>query len=294
MAEAVHTGRRRMSFAALSQALRKALWRTPFMVATAGSVLAVAVIWVLFPAIAPHDADLIDGSRSLIGPDSGHWLGTDQLGRDVFSRVIDGARTGLLGPLILAAATTAASTVIALVAGYLGGRVDAMTGRIIEVLYSVPPTIVAIVVVGVTGGGWWTAIVVLLVFGLPANVRLARAAVIVRARLPYVEAARTSGLSGVRIIGCHLLPAITPFVVAVFFLTFTYGIVDLSALSFLGLGVPPGAADWGRMIAENRSNLFQNAWATVAPAIALVLIAVSTNIIGDWIYSRYESHGRSR
>ncbi|MFC0531571.1 ABC transporter permease [Phytohabitans kaempferiae] len=249
---------------------------------------------MIFPGVAPHDPDFIDGAVALQGPSPQHWLGTDNLGRDVFSRVVAGARTGLLGPLMLALGTTILATLVAVVAGYVGGQVDAATGRVIDVLYAVPPMVVAIVLVGITGGGWWTALGVLLVFGLPINIRLLRSAVIVRARLPYIEAARTSGLSAPRIMVFHLIPTIASFLVAVFFLTFTYGIVDLSALSFLGLGVPPGSSDWGRMIAENRAYLFQNAGATVGPTIAVVLVAVSANVVGDWIYSRYESHGRTR
>ncbi|WP_214106141.1 ABC transporter permease [Acrocarpospora catenulata] len=274
--------------------LRARRRQTPLLVVAASCVLVAAAVLMIFPGVAPHDPDLIDGAVAFQSPGSQYWLGTDNLGRDVFSRIVAGTRTGLLGPLILAIGTTLLATLVAVVAGYLGGHVDALTGRVIDVLYAVPPMVVAIVVVGITGGGWWIALAVLLVFGLPINIRLLRSAVIVRARLPYIEAARTSGFSGTRIMVFHLLPTIAAFLVAVFFLTFTYGIVDLSALSFLGLGVPPGASDWGRMIAENRAYLFQNAWATIGPTIAVVLVAVSANVVGDWIYSRYESRGRTR
>ncbi|TDC73834.1 ABC transporter permease [Actinomadura sp. 7K507] len=268
--------------------------RAPVLVIVAGCVLAAAAGMMILPGVAPHDPEFIDGAAALQGPSPRHWLGTDELGRDVFSRIVAGARTGLLGPLILALGTTVLAILVAVVAGYAGGRTDAVIGRVIDVLYAVPPLVVAIVVVGITGGGWWTALAVLLVFGLPMNMRLLRSAVIVRVRLPYVEAARTAGLSSVRIMVFHLLPAVASFVVAVFFLTFTYGIVDLSAMSFLGLGVPPGSSDWGRMIAENRAYLLQNAWATIGPTVAVVLVAVSANVVGDWIHSRYESHGRTR
>lgn len=268
--------------------------QAPLLVIIAAGILVATAILMIFPGLAPHDPGLINGAAALQGPSAEHWLGTDNLGRDVFSRVVAGARTGLLGPLMLAFGTTILAAAIAVVAGYIGGRVDSAIGRIIDLLYAVPPIVVAIVVVGITGGGWWTALAMLLIFGLPNNMRLLRSAVIVRVRLPYIEAARTSGLSGFRIMVFHLLPAIASFLVAAFFLRFTYGIVDLSAMSFLGLGVPPGSSDWGRMIAENRAYLFQNAWATVGPTIAVVLVAVSTNVVGDWIYSRYESHGRTR
>lgn len=272
----------------------RAVTRSPVLVLIACAVVVTAVVFAAFPGLAPQDPSLIDAADALAAPSHDHLFGTDQLGRDIASRVIAGARTGLAGPLVLASSTTVLAGALALVAGYFRGPVDAIVSRITDVLYSVPAAVVAIVVVGVTGGGWWLAIGVLLVFGLPQNVRLLRAAVIARAHLPYVEAARTLGVPEWRIILRHLLPAISPFMVAAFFLRFTYGIVDLSSLSFLGLGVPPGSSDWGRMIAENRSYLSENAWATAAPAILLVLVTVATNVIGDWIYARYESHGRSR
>jgi ABC-type dipeptide/oligopeptide/nickel transport system permease subunit len=163
-----------------------------------------------------------------------------------------------------------------------------------DILYALPPLIVAIVAVGVFGGGYWLAIAVLIVLNLPHNVRLLRAAVVERRHLPFVEAAETLGVSRLRMMFVHLLPNIAPVVAACFFLRFTYGIVDLSSLSFLGLGVPPGSTDWGRMLAENRAIIFQNLWAALGPGLALVLSAVSANIVGDRLYERFERRGRER
>jgi len=266
----------------------------PISIGLAAVILGAVALVAVFPGLAPHNPGTIDSTSSLAGPSGSHLLGTDQLGRDVFSRVIAGARTAVLGPLILTIATTTIATVLALVAGYFKGWADVVISRAVDVVYSVPATVVAIVIVGVTGGGWWLALSVLTVFSLPVNVRFLRAAVLSRAELPYIEAARTSGLSEWRIVLRHLLPAISPFVVTAFFLRFTYGIVDLSSLSFLGLGVPPGSSDWGRMIAENRSLLAINAWTTIAPALALVAVAVSTNTIGDWLHARWDLKDKTK
>jgi ABC-type dipeptide/oligopeptide/nickel transport system permease subunit len=116
--------------------------------------------------------------------------------------------------------------------------------------------------------------------------------VVERRNLPYIEAAETLGVSKLRMMFGHLLPNIAPVIAAAFFLRFTYGIVDLSSLSFLGLGSPPGSTDWGRMLAENQVNIFQNVWAALAPGLALVLTAVSTNIVGERLYERFERQGR--
>lgn len=266
----------------------------PWSIVLSVLVLALVILAALLPAIAPQNPGAINNADVLNGPGGGYLLGTDQLGRDVFSRLIAGARTALFGPLLLAIATVLISTTLALLAGWMGGWVDALISRAVDFLYSVPALVVAIVIVGVLGGGYFMAIAVLVVFGLPQNVRVVRAAVLERVNLPYVEAARTLGVRGSAIVLQHLLPGIMPVVVASFFLQFAYGIVDLSSLAFLGLGVPPGASDWGRQLAENRVSVYDNVWAAAAPGLALVAVAASMNLIGDWWFSRFEKAQRDR
>ena len=268
--------------------------RIPVGVLLSAGLLLIPIVCALFPSLGPGDATRIVSSGAMESPSAAHWLGTDSLGRDIFARMVRGSRSALLGPLLLALATVAISTVLALIAGYHGGRLDGAISRVIDVLYSVPPLVVAVVLVGVLGGGFWLGMAVLTVFSLPHNVRLLRSAVKEQAQLPYIEAAQTLGTRSARILWRHLLPVISPLIVASFFLRFTYGVVDLSALSFLGLGVPPGSPDWGRMLAENRVTILQNVWATAAPGLALIAMAVSANVVGDWVYNRYEAAGRSR
>jgi ABC-type dipeptide/oligopeptide/nickel transport system permease subunit len=256
--------------------------------------MALAVICVIAPFVAPHDPAFIDPAKSFQGPSLDHLLGTDQLGRDIASRIIAGARTAVLAPLAIAAGAVLISTVLAVLAGYAGGRVDAVIGRVNDVLYSIPSLTVAIVIVGVVGGGFALSIAVLTVFGLPSNIRLLRAAVLERVNLPYIEAAKMSGISTPRILLTQLVPAISPLIVTSFFLQVTFAIVELSSLSFLGLGVAPGSPDWGLMLAENRSALSSNVWAAAGPGLSLVALAVSANLIGDWLYTKYEKAGRSR
>lgn len=268
--------------------------RVPVATVIAFLVLLVAVVFAVFSGLGPQDPGAISAADSLLGPDGTHLLGTDQLGRDMFSRVIAGARSSLLGPLVLAAGVTVISAALAIVAGYFGGRLDALVSRLVDLFYSIPSLMVAIIVAGVTGGTYAVTILVLVVFNLPQAVRNLRASVLERVGLPYMEAAQTLGVPTWRILVSHLLPTIVPFIVATFFLSFTYGVVELTSLSFLGLGVPPGAADWGRMVADNRATMYGNVWATAGPALAIVLLAVSTNLIGEWLYSRYERAGKAR
>jgi len=268
--------------------------RAPVGRIAAWAFVGLVVFFAVFDHLTPRDPGAISAAESLAHPSSAHLLGTDQLGRDMLSRILAGARTSLLGPTLVAAGVTVVSSSLAVLAGYFGGRLDAFLSRLIDLFASIPPLMVAIVVAGVTGGGFYVTLLVLVVFGLPPSMRNLRAAVMERVHLPFMEAAVTLGLPTWRILLTHLLPTIVPFVVATFFLTFTYSVVDLSSLSFLGLGVPPGAADWGRMVADNRATMFGNLWATAAPAIAIVALAVSTNLIGEWLQSRHETAGQER
>jgi len=151
-----------------------------------------------------------------------------------------------------------------------------------------------VVVVGVVGGGYVTAVGVLTVLNVPQNYRIIRAAAIEQRGMPYVEAAQCLGHSTARILIKHLLPNVMPFVVSAFFLRFTFAIVELSSLSFIGLGVPPGASDWGRMLSENRHFLQLNPWASIAPLLILVFTAASANVLGNELYVRFSSRGRAR
>lgn len=267
----------------------------PLSVAVGGVFLGVVVLCAVAPALlAPQNPALIDPASALQGPTSTHLLGTDDLGRDVLSRIVFGARSALMGPLIITAATVFIGTTLSLVAGYLGGWVDTVVGRLTDVIYALPALIVTIVVVGVFGGGYWLAIAALTVFNTPTAIRILRAAVIERRDLPYVEAAQTLGVKPRAIMARHLLPNLEPLIITCLFLGFTYGMVELSALSYLGLGVPPGSPDWGRMLAENRAQVSENLWGTLGPGLALVGTVLSANLVGDWTYGRLDQRRRAR
>jgi peptide/nickel transport system permease protein len=149
-------------------------------------------------------------------------------------------------------------------------------------------------VVGIAGGGYAVAVALLVVFFSPSDTRIVRGEALRQRSLPYVEAARTLGLPRWRIVFRHLGPNVLPVVVAYVFLDFAFALVSLSGLSFLGIGIPPGTADWGLMLFENRSLVFSNPWAAVGPGIAIVLTAASMNLIGDWLYERLSGRGDAR
>ncbi len=247
-------------------------------------ILGVIVIAATAPWIAPHDPSKQSLLESAVGPNAQHWLGTDNLGRDIASRVIYGARWALLGPFAIAAGAGLLGTSLGLLAGSAGGRIDGITMRVIDLVYSIPPLLLVIVIVGVFGGGYLLAVVVIIVLAAPGDVRLVRSAVLAQRDLPYVQAARVIGLGEREIAVRHVLPNIAPTVTANVLLEFVGGLVALSGLAFLGLGLPAGSADWGLMLAENRGILDLNPNAAVIPAVLIMLTAVSMTVLGDRLY----------
>ena len=241
---------------------------------------------VLGTAITPHDPS---GQRLLVGdtpPSAEFWAGTDLLGRDVFSRAMVGARSALVGAVLISVGAFTIATVLGLLSGYLGGLVDAAIMRWADLMLALPGLLIAVVVVGIVGGGFWIAVLVLIVLFTAPDTRIVRSAVLEQRPLPYIEAARALGVPKIRIMLSHVLPNILPILVAYVVLDFAFGLVALAGLSFLGLGIPPGAADWGRMLFENRGILFSNPAAAVLPAVLLILTAASMNLVGDWLYDR--------
>jgi len=176
---------------------------------------------------------------------------------------------------------------LGLIAGYRGGVIDSLLNRFADLIYALPALLVAVVVVGVVGGGYWVAVLVLIVLSLPGEIRLCRSATSVQARLPYVDAAHTLGVSAPRIMFRHILPNIMPTVVATFLLDFAGAVVGFSSLAFLGLGVQPGSTAWGSMLADGQSLITINPWLALSPAILLILTTASVTLIGDWVHSYF-------
>jgi peptide/nickel transport system permease protein len=269
--------------------------RAPVLVMLAALfVVLVAVLCLLGPQLAPQGADAQNLALSVSTPSSEHLLGTDSLGHDVLSRLFAGARTSIAGAFVIALGAMLVGNAFGVLAGYRGGKIDAVIMRWVDGMYALPALLVTVVVAGVLGGGLVVAIAILVLLFSPPNVRLMRAATLEQRPLPYVEAARLLGLSGRRIMARHVWPNLTPLVVANTFLDFSYAIVTLAGLSFLGVGVDPSSSDWGRSLSDARSLLFDNPTAAIAPALMIVLTAASVTILGDHLFQRLESRGRAR
>jgi peptide/nickel transport system permease protein len=258
-------------------------------------VLVFVVLCAIFGSlVAPHDPSAQNLLLSSSNPSTSHWFGTDTLGRDIFSRIIAGVRTALIGPALIAVGAMTIGSVFGMLAGFYGGKRDTWIMRAVDLMWAIPGLLVAIVVVGVIGGGYWNAVTVLIILTAPWDVRLIRGAVLEQRPRPYVEAVRALGLPARKVMYRHIWPNVVPVVVANTFLAFAQALVALAALSFLGLGVPPGTADWGLMLSENRALLFQNPVAALAPGIALVIVATATNLLGDFSYETLADRGRAK
>ncbi|HET7571257.1 MAG TPA: ABC transporter permease [Gaiellaceae bacterium] len=256
--------------------------------------LGVVFLAIFGKMIAPQDPSAQDLSQVLIHPNGAHWLGTDALGRDVFSRLLVGARSALQGPFAIAAISMVLGNSLGLLAGYRGGILDTLLMRWVDFMLAVPALLVIIVIAGALGASYWLAVLVLAVLTVPVDARVVRGATIEQVPRPYVEAAKTLGVSHRRIMFLHIWPNVSPVAVANAFLIFAGSLVALSGLSFLGLGAAPGTPDWGQMLGENRALLFANPWCVLAPGAAIVITAASVNLLGDWYYEWIVGRGASR
>ncbi|MGW4804305.1 ABC transporter permease [Kitasatospora sp. NPDC004272] len=263
--------------------------RTPLTVLLSAVFLAVAVLCALAgPLLAPHalDQDLYLGT---VGAGvEGHLSGTDALGRDVLSLAVLGTRSALLGPVLVACGSMLLGLLLGTLAGFRGGWLDTVVGRYADLLLALPAVLLAMVVVGMLGGGYWVTVLVLVVLFSPTDVRLVRAAVMEQAARPYIESARVLGIRPGRIMVRHVLPNTVPIVVANLLLNTAFAMVALSSLSYLGLGVAPGAADWGRQLADGQRIMVDNPLAAILPGVLIILAATSVNLLGDWLAERLD------
>jgi peptide/nickel transport system permease protein len=269
--------------------------RTSWLIVACLVIIAAVVVMVVFGSlISPQNPNAQNPLNALAKPGGAHWLGTDSLGRDVFSRLVAGARTAFIGPLVIAVASLVLGNLLGLWAGYKGGRVDAVIMRWVDLMWSVPGLLVIIVVSGTLGGGYWLAVGLLVILTVPFDTRVVRAATLEQAPRPYVEAARTLGVPGWRIMVWHIWPNVSPVAVANAFLNFAGSLTAIAGLSFLGLGVAPGTPDWGLMLSEGLQDLFVNPVAVLAPGALIVVTATSMNLIGDWLQERLSTRGATR
>jgi peptide/nickel transport system permease protein len=252
--------------------------------ATAGVVLVLlfTVFAIFAPLIAPQNPSHIDLASRLAGPSAAHWLGTDELGRDIFSRIIFGSRISMLVGASVVAASLLIGLIIGSIAGYYGGYVDRFVNVIVmNSFLSFPGILIAIAFVAFLGPGIFNLILALSIGGWVGYARLVRGQVLATREREFVEAARALGASDLRIVVRHILPNIIQPVVVQAAIGMAGAVLAEATMSFLGLGVPPPTASWGSMLNDGRSHLFDAPHLVIFPAIAVMLAVLSFNFIGD-------------
>jgi peptide/nickel transport system permease protein len=252
--------------------------------ATVGVVLVtIFVICAVFaPWVAPQDPAHIDLPTRLSGPSPSHWCGTDELGRDILSRLIYGSRISMLVGSCVVAASLALGLVVGSIAGYYGGRIDRFVNVVVmNAFLSFPGILLAIAFVAFRGPGMFNLVLALSLGGWVGYARLVRAQVLAAREREFVEAARALGASDLRVIVRHILPNIIQPIVVQAAIGMAGAILAEATMSFLGLGVPPPTASWGTMLNDGRAHLFDAPHLVIFPALAVMLAVLSFNFIGD-------------
>lgn len=262
-------------------------------VASAVAIAIAAFVAAFGPLLAPDSPYLGQLSSSYVGPTGGHLLGFDGQGRDLLSRLLGGARTSLVGPLAVVAICILAGTVLAISAAWKRGTYDAFVSSGLDVLFAFPGILLAILAASVFGAGLVAASLALAVAYTPYVARVLRGAALRERSQQYVAALEVQGASAFSICLRHLIPNMLPLIVAQATILFGYAMVDLAAISFLGLGVQPPNPDWGVMIAENQSGVVQGyPLAALAAGICIVVVVVAFNILGERLYDQAQAERR--
>jgi peptide/nickel transport system permease protein len=271
----------------------KALRANPL--ATAGLVLVIAFVLcaLLAPWIAPRDPAFIELPARLAGPSAAHWLGTDELGRDILSRLLFGARISLLVGGSVVAASLFLGLIFGSLAGYYGGLLDRVfTVIVMNAFLAFPGFLLAIAFVAFLGPGLFNLILALSIGGWVGYARLVRAQVLAAREREFVEAARALGASDWRVITRHILPNIIQPVIVQAAIGMAGAVLAEATMSFLGLGVPPPVASWGSMLNDGRAHLFDAPHLVLFPAAAIMLAVLSFNFIGDGLRDYLDPRSR--
>lgn len=245
-------------------------------------MFAAVLLSVLFADwIAPYGWDDQKVSRRFLKPSLQHLCGTDNLGRDIFSRILYGGRMSLEIGLIAAILTTVFGAIIGCISGYFAGRVDNVIMRLLDVFMAMPPMLLAVAIAASLGTGMVNTLVAVIISGIPMKARVARGPVLALRNQEYIEAAKAINTSTGKIIFRHILPNIMAPLIVQTTLSLSGSIVQVAGLSFLGLGVQPPAPEWGAMLSAGRSYLRDYPWLVTWPGVAMLITLFSLNVIGD-------------
>jgi len=249
----------------------------------------VLLLWIfaaLFgPSLMPFTYSQMDTDYQMTGPgEGGHFLGTDALGRDILTRILQGSRSILTVALLTSLFSTLAGVILGFSAGYFGGRVDALFLRIMDILMAIPPLVLAMVILGILGDSTIVSLTIMVSIAyIPATARVARGALLTCKNYEYVDAARIMGQSNFSIMFVEILPnTIGPIIVEAT-ARFAYSIMMVASLGFLGVGLQPPTPDWGMMVIENKSIMMNAPWAVLYPALAIASLVIAISLFSDFV-----------
>lgn len=263
-----------------------------------GAVLGGVVLVGLLAAVAaapwlsPFDPTAVDPPNGLAGSSRLHPLGTDLLGRDVFARILHGGRTSVIAAIVATAGVAVLGLLFGVVAGLMGGIVDTLVMRLVEILQALPLLIVAMVTVGLLGGGTDKLVLTVVLLGWPGHARVVRAVALSIRERAFVDAARSLGASRLRIMARHVVPGVAGTVATLSMIELGRFVLVLSTLSFLGFGVKPPNPEWGAMLADARTSFFLAPRLLVYPGIAISLLVLAVNLVGDGLRDALDGKDR--
>jgi peptide/nickel transport system permease protein len=270
----------------------KSLHRFPFIpVAILGAIIFVAIF---ADVISPYPYDFMSLPDRLTPPffmsggSTAHLLGTDNLGRDILSRIFFGARVSLSVSFLVIAICSAIGTILGMVAGYLGGRLDAVLMRVTDAALAFPALLIALLLGAAFGPSFFTIVLALSALGWAPYARMIRGEIIKLRQEDFIAQARIIGSSSVRILIKHIFPNIVNTLVVL--MTMSVGLVILieASLSFLGVGIPPPTPSWGAMVSDGRNLIARAWWISLFPSLAIGLVVLSGNLLGDWLRDRMD------
>ncbi len=274
-------------------ALLRALFDSPVTIFAVAILAVVLFMAIAGEAIAPYGANEINVMNQLQPPSAEHFFGTDELGRDVFSRVIIAARVSVEVSLVSVTLALLMGVTIGLTSGYFGKWVDVVGMRSMDVIFSFPVVLLALAIVAMLGPGVVPAMIAIGVVYTPYFARITRASVLSVREETYIRAARSIGASDVRIVRLHVLPNVMAPIIVQTSLSLAFAILTEAALSFLGLGVQPPQPSWGRMLFDGRGFLSEAWWMAVFPGLAIFLTVLALNLIGDALRDALDPRQRS-
>ena len=265
------------------------------MTRVGAAIVLLAVLAALVgPVLMPFDPADQELALRLEGPTSQHWFGLDELGRDIFARVLSGARISLLVGLVVVGVSSTVGTLLGSIAGYFGGVIDEILSRLMDILLAFPGLLLAIAMVAVLGPSLTNVIIALSLIGWVGYARLVRGQVLRARELEFVQAARALGATIPRILARHVIPTALPAVTVQATLGMGGAILAEAALSFLGLGIRPPFPSWGSMLSEARDQIRAAPWLSVFPGLAIFFTVLGLNLLGDGLRDILDPQSETR